>query len=166
MKRFISINICITFCIVSTITISLLLTSCRFNITDNPGPQISSNLESSKSHGAFLCEYKINGSRISGLKVKSIFAEKKYGLQTGFWGKFDINCCESQLVILFQDDNTMTTLNDNPENWEVVGFHLHDSKIIIKYYQGISLPDNIEIYIRSNVENKDSFEIITLNKLQ
>ena len=68
----------------------------------------------SKKHDTFICEYKLSGDKINGLKIESIFAEKKYWLGEGFWSRFDINCCESQLIIVFKDNNTMTTLNDIP----------------------------------------------------
>ena len=165
MKHFFFSNITNRICIFSVITINVLLTSCNFNITDIPGPQISSTIESSKKHDTFICEYKLAGDKINGLKVESIFAEKKYWLGEGFWNRFDINCCESQLIIVFKDDNTMTTLNDIPQNWEVVGFHLQNSRLMVKGYNGTLLPNKISLDIRPDVRNIHNLEKLTLIKV-
>jgi hypothetical protein len=139
--------------------ILIMVSSCNFNINDNPGPQTSSSIESSKSHGAFICAYKVNGSRINGSLVESIFAEKKYWLNQGFFGSFDINCCQSQLVIVYDSSHNSTPLNDVPENWEVI-----HSDIMVKYYDGIVFPDTIHIMVKPDVK-KDSVNDITLYKV-
>ena len=154
------------------ITILLLLTfsyffySCKFNITDNPGPQISTTIKTSKDCGSFICAYNIKGSNINGLRVESIFAEKKYSLGEGIFGKFSLDCCESQLIISFKDDNTMTTLNEVAQNWEILGFKLKNSKIITKDYKGILFPDSIQIVMVPDLSNKAGFENLTLYKIK
>ena len=144
----------------------MLSFSCNFNITDNPGPQISSTIESSKKHNTFISAYKIDSNNINGIPIKSIFAEKKYWLSKGFFGKFNINCCESQLIIKLIDDNTMITLNDIPQNWEVIDFRSLNSKMIIKSQKGIVFPDSITILIRPDVKNKNTLDSLTLYKLR
>ena len=165
MNHFSLSNLKCRICFFSVITINVLLTSCNFNVTDIPGPQISSTIESSKKHGTFICEYKLSGDKINGLKVESIFAEKKYWLRKGFWSRFDINCCASQLIIVFKDDNTMTTLNDIPQNWEIIGFHLQNSRLMVTGYGGIILPNKISLEIRPDVKNIHNLEKLTLEKV-
>jgi hypothetical protein len=143
----------------------LIYSSCNFNITDKSGPQISSTIESSKNHNAFICAYDVNGHRINGLRIESIFAEKKYWLEDGYLGKFKINCCESQLIIKLLDDNTMITLNDIPQNWEAIDFRSLNSKMIVKFQKGIVFPDSITILIKTDVKNKNILDSLTLYKL-
>jgi hypothetical protein len=126
--------------------IALLFPSCNFNIDDNPGPQISSSVEDAKNHNTFICAYKVNRNRINGSLVNSIFAEKKYWLNEGFFGTFDINCCESQLIIVYDSSHNSTPLNDIPESWEAI-----HSDIIAKYYDGIVFPDTIHIMVKPDV---------------
>ena len=83
----------------------------------------------------------------------------------GIFGRFTIDCCESQLVIRLKDDNTIITLNDIPQNWEILGFKSQNSKIIVKDYKGISFPDSLSIIVRPDVKNKVVFEKLTLYKL-
>ena len=140
--------------------------SCNFNITDVPGPQVSSTIETSKRHDTFICAYTLSGNKINGLRVESFFAEKKYSLSEGLLGKFKIDCCESQLVISIEDDNTIITLIDTPQNWEIIGFKSLNSKIIVKDYKGISFPDSLAIVVRPDVRNEDIFEKLTLYKVK
>jgi hypothetical protein len=156
----------------NSITILLLLSlsqffySCNFNITDNPGPQISTTITTAKERGSFICSYNLKGSKINGLRVESVFAEKKYSLGDGIFGKFSLDCCESQLVISFKDDNNITTLNDVAQTWEVLGFKVWNSKILVKDYNGILFPDSIQIIIVPDVNNKTAFEKLTLYKIK
>jgi hypothetical protein len=140
--------------------------SCNFNITDIPGPQVSSTIETSKRHGAFICTYTLIGNKINGLQVESFFAEKKYSLSEGLFGKFKIDCCETQLVISLKDDNTIITLNDIPQNWEIIGFKSLNSKIIVKDYKGISFPDSLAIVVRPDVRNEGVFKKLTLYRVK
>ena len=149
----------------SVLVISQVFFSCNFNVTNIPGPQVSSTIETSKRHGTFICAYFLNGNNINGLRVESFFAEKKYSLTEGIFGRFTIDCCESQLVIRLKDDNTIITLNDIPQNWEILGFKSQNSKIIVKNYKGISFPDSLSIIVRPDVKNKVVFEKLTLYKL-
>lgn len=143
----------------------MLLFSCNFNITDNPGPQISSTIESSKKHNAFICAYKINSNNINGIPIKSIFAEKKYWLSEGFFGKFTINCCESQLIIVFKDDTNIITLDGIPQNWEIMDFIPIHSKTLVRDYKSNLFPDTIQLKIIPDVKNKQIFEILNLYKI-
>jgi len=129
--------------IASFALIATLLSSCNFNIDDIPGPQTSSSIEDAKNHKTFICAYKVNGNRINGSLVNAIFAEKKYWLNEGFFGRFEINCCESQLIIVYDSSHNSTPLNDIPENWEAI-----HSDIIVKYYDGIIFPDTVHIMVK------------------
>ena len=87
MEFLLHLNIKNMICILSGLTISLFLSSCNFNITDIPGPQISSTIETSKKHGTFICAYNLKGNKINGIRVESFFAEKKYWLGEGLFGE-------------------------------------------------------------------------------
>jgi len=151
--------------IVISIAITMLLFSCNFNITDNPGPQISSTIESSKKHNTFICAYKIDSNNINGIPIESIFAEKKYWLSKGFFGKFNINCCESQLIITFKDDNNIITLDGIPQNWEIIDFKPIHSKMLIRDYKSNLFPDTIQLKIIPDVKNKQIFETLNLYRI-
>jgi hypothetical protein len=144
----------------------LFFSSCNFNLTDIPGPQISTTIRSSKKHGTFICSFRIKGNALNGVEIESIFAEKKYFLRKGFFGKSKINSSESQLVIVFKSDNKMITINDIPKNWDVVGFTLHNSKIIVNEYKGNIFKDSIQIKLIPNLKVPSSFEILTLYKIK
>ncbi len=147
------------------IVITVLLVSCNFNITDNPGPQMSSTIQSSKAHNAFICAYKIDSNKINGIPIESIFAEKKYWLSEGFFGKFTINCCESQLIIIFKNDNNIISLDGIPQNWEIENFKPINSKMLIRDYKSNVFPDTIQLKIRPDVKNKQIFQTLNLYKI-
>jgi len=152
--------------LISSFIVILLFSSCNFNITDIPGPQISTNIKSAKSHGTFICAFTPNGKKLNGSEMKSIFAEKKYFLNEGFFGRFDIDCCESQLVIIYNGNDYVETLNDIPQNWEVVGFFPSYTGILMKSYKGSVFPDSIPIKIIPDVKKPDSIEMLTLYKVK
>ncbi len=148
-----------------SITSNMLLFSCNFNITDNPGRQISSTIESSKKHSTFICAYKADSSHINGIAVESIFAEKKYSLSKGFFGKFIVDCCESQLIIIFKDDTNIITFDDVPQNWEIIDFKPNHSKMLIRDYKNNLFPDSIQLKMIPDVKKKQIFEILNLYKI-
>ena len=139
----------------------MLFSSCNFNITDNPGPQTSTSIDWSKKHGAFICAYKVNGNRINGNLVESIFAEKKYRLNEGFFGTFEIDCCESQLIIVYDSSHNSNPLNDVPENW-----NYFRGEIIVKQYTGVVFPDTVHIRVRPNVKDSTVVNDFTLYKIK
>ncbi len=65
----------------------LMLSACDFNVTDSPGPQISSSIEIAKKNGTFLCEYKGKkpDSTSNKIPIEAIFLEKKYRREKGFF---------------------------------------------------------------------------------
>lgn len=154
-----------TFILLAFICCQIFL-SCNFNITDNPGPQVSSTIETSKRRGTFICAYTFSEKIINGLQVESFFAEKKYILSEGILGKFEINYYESQLIIRLKDDNTIITLNGIPQNWEISGFKSLNSKIIVKDYKGIYFPDSLAIIVIPDVRNDDIIKKVTLYKVK
>ena len=146
------------------IAISVLLVSCNFNITDNPGPQISSTIQSSKAHNVFICAYRIDSSTINGILVESIFAEKKYSLSKGLFGKFNLNCCESQLIIIFKSDHNMISLDGIPQNGEIENFIPIHSKMLIRDYKTIFFADTIHLKILPDMKSKLIFKTLNLYK--
>lgn len=135
-------------------TIVGIFVSCKFNITDNPGPQLSTSIESAKMHSTFICAYKIKGNMINNIPLESIFAEKKYSLGQGFFKGFETDCCETQLVIVFKENNKTASLNDVPTTWDIIGFSQPNSRIMVKYIKGIFLPDTVHIMVRPDVKKK------------
>src|SRR6478609_4164326 len=79
------------------------LTSCDFHVIKRTGPQYSRSVNQAKQNQTFICEYKLKDSVINGVKIKSIFAERKYSHDGGFFSKFEIDCCNSQLVLVSKD---------------------------------------------------------------
>ena len=138
-----------------------LLSSCNFNITDMPGPQISSTIESAKKHGSFICGFKVNENKINGSPVNSIFAEKKYWLSEGFWGHFEVNCCESQIVIVYDVSHNAVKGNDVPEYWKYI-----NNLVVTRYYKGTVFPDSITIKVIPDINKPDSFGNFTLYKIK
>ena len=145
--------------------VGIFLASCNFNITDNPGPQISSSIKSSKKHNTFICAYRVNSNTINNIHVKEIFLEKKYFLHEGFFGNFEINCCESQLVIIFKEDNKTTTLNGVPMGWAIIGFNQLNSLAMVQYLKGFIFPNTINIILIPNVKSNHINENIKLFKV-
>lgn len=140
-----------------------VLLSCNINITDNPGPQVSTSIESAKKRHTFIDSYKLNTNTINKIPIESIFVEKKYFLPTGFLKSFDINCCESQMVIVFKEDNNTTSLNDIPLNWSIVGFDQPNSRIMVKSIKGTKWPDIVHIFMKPYVQDSIT-EDLTLYK--
>ncbi len=141
------------------------LCSCNFNINDIPGRQVSWSIKSSRKHGAFICAFRVPGDTINGIKIYEIFGERKYELGSGIFGRFTINCCESQLVITSTDFNYVT-LNGVPQNWEMIGFDPVHSDILAKEYQTINFPDSLVIKIRPNVKDSNNVKAVTLYKIK
>ncbi|MEB0262309.1 MULTISPECIES: hypothetical protein [unclassified Mucilaginibacter] len=149
------------------VIINILLSSCGFNVTDNPGEQMSSSIDVSKNHSAFICAYQVQGNNINGIPIKTIFAEKEYWLDKGLFGKHHVDCCKSHLVIVskgyFATDSTGYDIN-----WELINFKSQHSSIIFKDYNGILFPDSIPIIVVS-IKGKDSSQVIkklTLYKIK
>ena len=142
----------------------IFLSSCNFNITDNPGPQISYSINTAKKHNTFINSYRVRGNTINKIAVKEIFLEKKYFLQKGFFKDFEIDCCESQLIIVFNENNKTSTLDGIPLTWNIVDFNQLNSKVMIKYLKGFNLPNVIDLILKPNVKNPDIIENIQLIK--
>ena len=137
------------------ITVGSIFSSCNFNITDNPGQQVSSSIESAKKPGTYICAYKVIGDQINGYPIQLIFAEKQYYLNEGIFGTFEINCCESQLVIFFKGENNTASLNGIPQNWDIIGFDQLHSQMMVKYFSEVNFPDTIQISVRPDVNKVD-----------
>ncbi len=131
-------------------------------MTDNHGPQISSTIESSKKHKTFICSYKITESKLNGQEIASIFAEKSYSLTEALFGHFDIDCCKSQLVIVFKNVSGIDT--SNKVNWKVLGFEPYHSYIIVKDYYDTVFPNKIDIQVMPSIKDTLNIENVTLLK--
>jgi len=128
-----------------------------------PGPQISSSLESSRKHGVFICDYRMDSNKINGESIKSIFAERQYSLKEGLFGRFTNDCCQSQLVIVLNEDKTKNT-SDNSSRTDFVGFVKKNSIILFKYYKGTTFPESLQIAIRPD-SNLSNIQELTLHKM-
>jgi len=141
-----------------SLTTCFLLSSCGFNVNNSPGPQMSMSIKEAQKHGTFICEYKIKGGVINGVGIKTIFAEKKFWRQKGLLLKKQINCCESQLVIVSSEPFVADGVGSDI-NWKVVGFETQSSYIINKDYKSILLPDSIPITVVA-IKGKDTSQVI------
>ena len=120
---------------------------------------MSSSIKESKSHGTFICSYRIKGNKINNIPIEEIFAEHQ------FWRKNDhfllqkrIDCCQSQLVIVSSMPFVVDGVGSDI-NWKVVGFETHSSYMINKAYKSISLPDSIPIIVVA-IKGTDSTQVI------
>jgi len=155
--------------VVFYLTITVLLSSCDFKLNDEPGAQISASIKEAKSHGTFICSYGVKGNKIDGIEIKSIFAEKKYWRGEGVFFKKKINCCESQLVIVSNDNEPFTTERAGfNKRWKINGFKNKYTLRLFKEYEGILFPDTIPIAIMA-IKGQDCGKIIqrlTLYKIR
>ena len=145
-------------CIVFCLSICFLFLSCDFNINNRPGPQMSMSVKEAQSNGTFICEYGIVGNTINGIHINTIFAEKKFWRNEGVLLKKQINCCESQLIIVsaqhFSNDGTGYDFD-----WNLQGFEGLGNYLIYKDFMSISLPDSIPITVVA-INGKDSTRVI------
>jgi hypothetical protein len=139
------------------------MSGCEFNITDKPGPQVSSTIEVSKKHKAYLCNYRIDGNKINGVLLNEIFVEKKYSLDKGFFSKFHVSDSLAQLVIVSKGDFA-TQYTGYAIDWQLVGFKSKASSIIYRDI-GTNLPDSIPLKVVSiKGKNKNVIQELTLYK--
>ncbi|RAJ83322.1 hypothetical protein CLV59_103286 [Chitinophaga dinghuensis] len=129
--------------------LALMCCSCGFNITDGPGPQVSSSVEISQEAGTFICEYKgkTADSTANDIPIKQIFIEKQYHFVRDFYLKKVISCCTSQLVIV-----TEQPLSGYAADWKLKDFTRQSSSYrVIKELNEVQCPDSILLnYISLN----------------
>jgi hypothetical protein len=137
------------------------LTGCDFNINDGPGPKMSSSVDESQQHGTFICAYKLKLDTLQGIRIQTIFAERKFYREQGLWEKKVINCCESQLVMVSSTQPFSTQSAGYGVNWKIAGFITPSpfASIIYRDYKGVLFPDSIPIKIVA-IKGKDSTQII------
>jgi hypothetical protein len=116
------------------------------------------SVKEAQKHGTFICEYKIKGGVINGVEIKTVFAEKKFWRDKGLLLKKEINCCESQLVIVSSKPFVMDGVGSGI-NWKVLGFETKSSYILSKDYKSTVLPDSISITAVA-IKGKDSSQVI------
>ncbi len=143
--------------------ISIVMTSCNFHVIKKPGPQVSWSVVQAKENKTFICSYKLKDSTINGIKIEAIFAERKYSSDGGFFSKFDIDCCESQLVIVSVNYLASEGAGFSVK-WDIPGFNLYSSNLIYQDYKGGLFPDSIPISVIS-LKNKQIIEKHTLYKI-
>ncbi len=136
---------------ISILITSFMLTACDFNINDNPGPQMSSSIKESQKHNTFICAYKLRGAAINGIKIQTVFAEKQFFREKGFFLKKVIICCESQLVIVSQTQPFSTQSSGYDTDWKILGFvnPSPEASLIYRDYKGTLFPDSIPIIVIS-----------------
>lgn len=141
--------------VIVSASICFSLASCDFNINDKPGPQMSFSIDESRSHGTFLAEYTTTDSLLNGFKINSVFIEKKFWRKDKLLRPKEINCCQSQLVIVCDDG-----LLDYGTIWVIKDFTgVWSSYSVYKDFEGISLPDSIPIEVLAN-NSSDSSKVI------
>lgn len=130
-----------------------LLSACDFNINDSPGPQMSFSIKEAKKHGTFICAYSVKDSVINGIKISSIFAEKKFWRDEGFWEKKTINCSESQLVIITDSCLSCDGIGPYDNKWNISGFDLKSGYAICASFKGITFHDKMPIRLIRKTKN-------------
>lgn len=145
------------------LAVSILMVSCNFRVVKKPGPQLSWSVSQSKENNTFICGYKLDDSIINGVKIESIFAEKKYSSDGGLFSGYNIDCCKSQLVIVSRDylasDGTGFSVD-----WEIPNFYAFSSSIIYCDYNSNNFPDSIPLSVIS-LKDKRIIEKLTLHKV-
>lgn len=142
-----------------------MVPACDFNVTNSPGPQISSSIEIAKKNGTFICAYKAakQDSIIGRLQTGAVFLERRYRREKDFFLTKEINCCASQLVVI-----SSQPLMDYGTRWKLKDFTRQPSSFcVIKESAGVNAPDSIQLhYIEFNEMNKDTlFKVIDLYKV-
>jgi hypothetical protein len=136
----------------------LFLTSCQFHNIETPGAQISWSVAEAKKNNTFICGYKLPGNKINGIKIETIFAEKKYSSDGGYFSKYQIDSINSQLVIVAKDYMAKDGLGLGV-NWNISGFNPYSGKITYRNYNFKSFPDSIPIIITA-ITGKDSTKVV------
>lgn len=155
-------------CVVSSLLCAMIFTtvSCGLNLKENPGPKFSTSIESAKKNGTFMYSYRMNSRSINNIPVESIFVEKKYFLPKGLLSSYEIECCESQIVIVFAEDNKTASLNDIPINWSIAGFDQPTTRVMTLKIKGTEWPDTIRLIVMPDVKNDKMVESIPIYKIE
>lgn len=137
------------------ICVMVMLSACDFNVTNSPGPQISSSIEIAKKNGTFICEY--NGQQLNSInhqiRIASVFLERRYRRKKDFFLTKDIDCCASQLVII-----SSHPLVNYGTGWKLTDFTRQPSSFcVVKEIAGISAPDSMQLnYVEFNEASGDT----------
>jgi len=145
------------------IIISIVLASCDFHVVKNPGPQLSWSIAQAKKNNTFICSYRPSDSTINGVKIEAVFAERKYSSDGGFFSKFDIDCCKSQLVFVSADYLASEGTGFSVD-WDIPNFNIYSSKLVYRDYKGVVFPDSIALLAISK-KDKHIIQQITLFKV-
>jgi hypothetical protein len=127
---------------------TILVEGCQFHYIENPGPQISSSIKVSKANSVFINAYKPNLNRINGVLIDTVFAEKKYSSDGGFFSNYKIDSNNLQLIIVTRD-YLVRNGKGFGVNWIVQGFNPYSGKIAYRDYKQRELPDSIIMEIDS-----------------
>ena len=141
----------------------VLLTSCDFHVVKRTGPQYSWFVDQAKQKKTFICEYRLSDSTIKGVKIESVFAEHKYFHDGGFFSKFDIDCCNSQLVVVSKDYLASYGTGYSVD-WDIPQFEIYSSNIIYRDYKGTAVPDSILLKVIAKSDSR-VIQSITLRKV-
>ncbi|WCT13651.1 hypothetical protein [Mucilaginibacter jinjuensis] len=116
------------------------------------------SVEESQGHETFICEYKVRGNSINSVGIKTVFAERKFWREDNIWLKKEINCCQSQLVIVSTQPFS-TEYTGYGISWKIQGFKAPGTYLVYKEYNGIVFPDSIPIFV-VKIKNKDTSQVI------
>jgi hypothetical protein len=152
--------------IYSFLLICMLTSACDFNINDSPGPQMSFSIKQAKEHGTFICQYLVKDNIINGVKINTIFAEKKFWREEGFFERKTINCCESQLVIISDGCFSCDGIGPYDTTWNISGFDLKSSYAILANFKGTIFSDIIPIRVITKSKNGDIITTTNLTKIK
>jgi hypothetical protein len=110
------------------------------------GPQYSWSIQDAKKNKTFICEFKAESSVIEGSKIESIFAEKQYKSDGGFFSGYQIDSCKSQIVFVSKDYLTKEGKGYGV-NWQMEGFQTYSGKIIFRKFNTSQFPGKIKIKV-------------------
>lgn len=139
--------------------------SCDFNINHMPGPQLSWSIDQAKKYKTFICEYKVPGNRINGQPIREIFAERKYSRDIGLLSAKEIDCCESQLLIM--SDSIVSGEGRGFEfEWTIKGFRAPHGYAAVANFKGTLFPNTFPITVIDYKNGKRVSTIVKLTKVQ
>jgi hypothetical protein len=121
---------------------------CRFHYIENPGSQISSSIKVSKENSVFINAYKPNLDSINGILIDTVFAEKKYSSDGGFFSNYRIDSDKLQLIIVTHDYLVRDGKGFGVD-WIIQGFNPYSGKITYRDYKQRELPDSMVMEVDS-----------------
>ena len=97
------------------------------------------------------------------MKIESVFAEHKYSHDGGLFSKFDVDCCNSQLVVVSNGCLASDGIGYSVD-WDISQFKIYSSNIIYRDYKGVNLPDSITLDVLS-MHGKNVIQRVVMQKV-